>query len=261
VTTVLTKPLPDVVSPYIRHHEPRIPFSRLLRVEWGKATDTRAARWLLLTVALTTTGLMLAPLLAKNAIDQTQASYLACAALALTVLLPVVAMLTLTSEWSQRTVLATFTQEPRRARVIQAKVCVSLILAALGSAFGGLVTAAAVLLAELSGRHIGADISTSRVVGFALFVLLNVLMGVAFGALLHNTAAAIVLFFALPMAFTAAGTALRSIGQWVDPSLTFGQVLQADWSGHLPQILTSTTIWLVAPLAAGLIRTIRREIK
>jgi ABC-2 type transport system permease protein len=261
VTTVLTKPLPDLVSPRTRRHEPGIPFSRLLRVEWGKTTDTRAARWLLLTVALTTTGLMLAPLLAKNAIDQTQASYLACAALALTVLLPVVSILTLTSEWSQRTVLTTFTQEPRRARVIQAKVCVSLILAALGSAFAALVTAAAVTLAELSGRHISADISTSRVIGFALFVLLNMLMGVAFGALLHNTAAAIVLFFALPMAFTAAGTALKSIGQWIDPSRTFGWVLQADWSGHLPQILTSTMIWLIAPLAAGRVWASHREIK
>jgi ABC-2 type transport system permease protein len=168
---------------------------------------TRAARWLILGVALTTTGLMLAPLLAKNSIDQTQTSYLTFAALALTVLLPVVSILTLTSEWSQRTVLATFTQEPRRARVIKAKV------------------------------------------------------GVAFGALLHNTAAAIVLFFALPTAFAAASIALKSIGQWIDPSRTFGWVLQADWSGHLPQILTATTIWLTAPLAAGLIRTIRREIK
>ena len=26
---------------------PGIPFGRLVRVEWGKATDTRAARWLL----------------------------------------------------------------------------------------------------------------------------------------------------------------------------------------------------------------------
>jgi hypothetical protein len=261
VTTVLTKPVPDLVSPRTHRHEPAIPFSRLLRVEWGKATDTRAARWLILTVALTTTGLMLAPLLAKTSIDQTQTSYLNFAALALTVLLPVVSILTLTSEWSQRTVLATFTQEPRRARVIQAKVCVSLILAALGSAFAALTTTAAVLLAELSGRHIDADMTASKMIGFALFVLLNVLMGVAFGALLHNTAAAIVLFFALPAAFTAASTALNSIGQWIDPSLTFGWVLQADWSGHLPQILTATTIWLIAPLTAGIIRTIRREIK
>lgn len=261
MTTVLTKPEPHLATLRARQHEPGIPFSRLLRIEWGKATDTRAARWLILTVALSTTGLMLAPLLAKNSIDQTQTRYLGFAALALTVLLPVVSILTLTSEWSQRTVLTTFTQEPRRARVVNAKVCVSFILAALGSAFAGLVTTAAVLLAEMSGRDIGSDMSASRVIGFALFVLLNMLMGVAFGALLHNTAAAIVVFFALPTAFTAASAALNSIGQWIDPSRTFGWVLQADWSGHLPQILASTTIWLIAPLTAGLIRTVRREIK
>jgi hypothetical protein len=37
-------------------------------------------------------------------------------------------------------------------------------------------------------------------------------------------------------------------------------MLQAHWSGHLPKIQTST-IWLTAALAAGLIRTTRREIK
>jgi hypothetical protein len=80
----------------------------------------------------------------------------------------------------------------------------------LPTAPGPPLTTAAALLAELSGRHIGADITTSKVTGFVLFVVLNVLMGVAFGALLHNTAAAIVLFFALPAAFTAASTALKS---------------------------------------------------
>lgn len=261
MTTVSTKPTPHLDAPPVGQHPPGIPFSRLLRVECSKATDTRAARWLILAVALTTTGLMLAPLLAKSSIEQTQTGYLNFAALALTLLLPVVSILTLTSEWSQRTVLATFTQEPRRARVIRAKICVSLILAALGSAFAALITTASVLLAETSGRHIGSDTSPSTLIGFTLFVLLNMLIGVAFGALLHNTAAAIVLFFALPAAFTAASAALNTIGQWIDPSRTFGWVLRADWSGHLPQILTSTTIWLIAPLAIGLIRTIRREIK
>jgi hypothetical protein len=28
-------------------------------------------------------------------------------------------------------------------------------------------------------------------------------------------------------------------------------MLQAHWSGHLPQILTSTGIWLTAPVTAG----------
>jgi len=64
--------------------------------------------------------------LAPSSIDQTYTSYLAFAAVGLTILLPVVSILTLTSEWSQRTALTTFTQEPRRTRVINAKVTVSL---------------------------------------------------------------------------------------------------------------------------------------
>ena len=103
-----------------------IPFPRLVRVEWAKATDTRAARWLLALVALSTAGMMLAPVLAPTSFDQTYASYLGVAALALSILLPVVAILMLTGEWSQRSVFTTFTQEPRRIRVVNAKLAASL---------------------------------------------------------------------------------------------------------------------------------------
>ena len=105
-----------------------IPFSRLVRVEWAKATDTRAARWLLALVGLSTAGMVLVPVLAPTTFDQSYASYLRVAALGLTILLPVVAILTLTSEWSQRTVMTTFTQEPRRIRVVNAKLATSLVL-------------------------------------------------------------------------------------------------------------------------------------
>ena len=40
-------------------------------VEWAKATDTRAARWLLALVALSTVGMMLVPVLAPTSFDQT----------------------------------------------------------------------------------------------------------------------------------------------------------------------------------------------
>jgi len=90
---------------------PGIPFARLVRVEWGKATDTRAARWLLIAVAATTVGLMLAPILSPSSIEQSYTSYFGFAAVALSILLPVVSILTLTSEWSQHTALATFVLE------------------------------------------------------------------------------------------------------------------------------------------------------
>ena len=73
-----------------------IPFSRLVRAEWAKATDTRAARWLLALVALSTTAMVLVPVLAPTSFDQTRASYLRVAALGLTILLPVVAILLFT---------------------------------------------------------------------------------------------------------------------------------------------------------------------
>jgi ABC-2 type transport system permease protein len=258
-STTMTRPVRIALAPPAAT-VPGIPFSRLLRVEWGKATDTRAARWLLVLVAASTVGLMLVPLLAPSSIDQTYTSYLGFAAIGLTILLPVVSILTLTSEWSQRTVLTTFTQEPRRSRVINAKVTVSLLLAGGAAVFGGLVTAAGLGVATASGRELDANLNAGVLVGYLLFVLLNVLTGVAFGALLHNSAAAIVLYFALPTGFALLGRALTALAEWIDSSVTFNWLLLGEWSGHTPQILVSVLVWVAVPLAAGLVRTARREI-
>lgn len=237
-----------------------IPFSRLFVVEWGKATDTRAARWLLALVPVLTVGVMLAPLLAPSSIDQTYTSYLRFALIGLIILLPVVAILTLTSEWSQRTALTTFTQEPRRTRVIGAKVLVSLLLACVAAVFGALVTAAGLAVAAASGRELEANLDAGVVVGYLLVVLLNVFMSVALGALLQNSAAAIVASFALPITFATLGFALKSVADWIDTATTFDWVLNGQWSGHTPQILVSVALWIVIPLAAGVVRTVRREI-
>jgi ABC-2 type transport system permease protein len=258
-TTTMTRPdrRADAHSPGATF--PGIPFSRLLRVEWSKATDTRAARWLLALVGVSTVGLMLVPVLASS-VDQTYTSYLGFAAIGLTILLPVVSILTLTSEWNQRTVLTTFTQEPRRTRIVNAKVTVSLLLAGGAAVFGALVTAAGLGVAAASGRELDANLNAGVLVGFVLFMLLNVLTGVAFGALLHNSAAAIALYFALPTAFAFLGIALKSVADWLDTSTTFNWLLRGEWSGHTQQILVSVTIWVAIPLAAGLVRTVRREI-
>jgi hypothetical protein len=97
-------------------------------------------------------------------------------------------------------------------------------------------------------------------VGYLLYVLLNVLTGVALGALVHNSAAAIVLSFALPIGFALLGRAWQPIAEWLDYSNVFGWVLDAQWSGHTLQILVSVVLWVAAPLAAGLVRTVRREV-
>lgn len=257
-STTMTRPVPGSDAPSAA--VPGIPFRRLLRVEWGKATDTRAARWLLVAVAASTVGLMLIPLLSPSSVEQTATGYLDFAATSLTLMLPVVAILTLTSEWSTRIALTTFTQEPRRLRVVNAKIVVSLLLAGGAAAFGGLVTAAGVGLAAASGRHVDADLTTTVLIGYLLNVVLNVLTGVALGALVHNTAAAIVLAFALPISFNMLGRAWQPIAEWLDYPTAFTWVLNGQWSGHTPQILVSVVLWVAAPLGAGLVRTVRREV-
>jgi ABC-2 type transport system permease protein len=237
-----------------------IPFGRLVRVEWGKATGTRAARWLLAAVGASTVGLMLAPLFSPSTIDQSYTSYLGFAAVALSILLPVVSILTLTSEWSQRTAFATFTQEPRRMRVITAKITVSLMLGAASAVFGGLVTAAGLGVAAAFGRTLDANLDAGLLAAFLLYVVLNVMTGVALGALVHNSAAAIVASFVLPIGFALLGRASQLVAEWFDYSTTFNWLLNAEWSGHGTQILTSVILWVAIPLTAGLLRTLRREI-
>jgi hypothetical protein len=69
----------------------------------------------------------------------------------------------------------------------------------------------------------------------------------AFGALLHNTAAATVIFCVLPTAWTLlAMGALDRLRAWLDTMQTFGWVLAGHWDGHLSQILTSTAVWVLA---------------
>jgi len=260
MSTTMADSVRAAQAPSLGMNFPGIPFGRLLRVEWGKATDTRAARWLLIAVAATTVGLMLAPIFSPSSIDQSYTSYLGFAAIALSILLPVVSILTLTSEWSQRTALTTFTQEPRRMRVVTAKIVVSLILGAGAAVFGGLVTAAGLGAAAASGRTLEANLNTGLLIAFLLYVILNVMTGVALGALVHNSAAAIVASFVLPIGFALLGRASDLVADWLDYTTAFTWLLNGQWSGHLVQILVAVLVWVAAPLTVGLIRTVRREI-
>lgn len=256
-TSVSARTLPAGAAPSV----PRaIPFSRLVRAEWTKATDTRASRWLLALVVLSTAGISLVPVVDPSAFDQTHAGFLRVAALGLSVLLPVVAILAFTGEWSQRSIITTFTQEPRRLRMMAAKLAVSFLLTGGGVAVGGVLTSVTIGLASASGRTLAADLSAGAVASSVCFVLLNVLAAVALGALLQHSAAAIAATFALPAAFHLLGVASSWVSEWIDMSTPWNWVLENDWGGHLPQISVSVVFWVVIPLAAGFVRTARRDI-
>jgi len=234
-----------------------IPFARLFRAEFRKATDTRAARWLLAVAVLLALAAQAVPLVFPRDVTQDRASFLTWAALGLSRLLPIALMLTMTAEWSQRTALATFTLEPRRSRVLAAKVAASLAISVIGgcTAFGIAQAGLAVALAD--GRHEALGWSWQELAGFALFVILTS----AIGSALHNTAAAIVTYFALVgVTSLLLIPSVQQAGNWVNTGQTFGWMLAGQWSGHAAQITSSALIWVAVPLAIGAIRITRRDI-
>ncbi len=97
-----------------------VPFSRLLRVELRKTTDTRAGFWLLAAIVLLTAAIIVLFLIFAEPGELTYRGFMFITSTPQGFLLPVMAILAVTAEWSQRTGLVTFTLEPSRMRVIAA---------------------------------------------------------------------------------------------------------------------------------------------
>ncbi len=239
-----------------------IPFATLVRAELRKTVDVRAARWLLLAAALLAAAAEAIPLVFPHNVTQDRASYLSWAALGLSRLLPLVLLMAMTSEWSQRTAMTTFTLEPRRSRVLAAKTAAALIVSVVAALFAFAVATVAVLAASHAGRPVADGWDWSQLAGFALFIVLTSAVGMAIGAALHNTAAAIVSYFVLAGLFSLLMIpALEKVGNWINTGQTFGWLLDGTWSGHACQIVVSALVWIALPLAVGTFRTVRREVR
>jgi len=118
-----------------------------------------------------------------------------------------------------------------------------------------------VLAAHAAGRHITTGWDWPQQAGFIAFILLTGAIGSAFGALLHNTAVAIVTYFALAGAFNLLMIpALQAAGRWINTGQTYGWVLYGQWAGHGAQITASSLLWIALPLTLGLIRTLRCDV-
>jgi ABC-2 type transport system permease protein len=249
-----------------------LPFSRLVTVELRKTYDTRAGQWLLISMGALTAlvmGIQLAVVVVQD-IAVGYADFMTSTSFSIAILLPVLGILLLTSEWGQRTAMVTFTLEPRRPRVIAAKLVVGAILA-LASVVVALVLGAIanVLYGLLEGVSPAWDLPFLQVLSFLLLQVLGILTGFALAALLLNSAAAIVLYmvysFVLPGLFEL-GSALigwfSDLRPWIDFGYAQGPLVDASMSGdEWAHFAVSGLVWLVLPLAIGLARVLRAEVK
>lgn len=241
-----------------------VPLSRLVRVELRKQVDTLAGRWLMVAVAGVIAVVMTIVLLTQD--DLVFSDYLAVTTLPMAVALPVIGIMGATSEWSQRTAMTTFALEPRRGRVVTAKVLSALVFALAAFVLAVALAALGQLIGGLTGDTTDWSISGWLIGGVALLVAIFVLQGTAFGMALLNTPAAIVAYLVLPTVWTILGAFvswLTDASQWLDLNLTTNPLTSeaALTGGEWARLGTSVAVWVLLPLAIGTWRVLRREVK
>ena len=235
---------------------------RLVAVELRKMVDTRAGFWLQVAMVALTVVVVVVRLLVGDAADHTFQSVLDVGLQPAAVLLPVLGILLVTSEWSQRTGLITFALVPVRSRVLGAKLIASLLRAVAMLAMSVAVVAVGVLVASPGVEGTWSD--AAPLIGqSAVNLTTGMVVGVALGAILLAPTPAIVLLFALPTAWMAVVSlsAFSEVAPWVDYASAMGQMtVEVRSATQWAHAGTSLAIWMVLPLLIGAWRITRREI-
>ena len=184
------------------------------------------------------------------------------AILPVVLLLPVLGVLSMASEWTQRTVLTTFTTTPRRVRVLSAKLVASVLLGMAAVVVVDVLAAVALAIRATVLGHPASWTGIGSAVGGSMVAAgLALLMGAALGALLMQTAVAIVAYFVAPnVGLLAVASLTGDKGEWVDVNLAFQRLSSFDLSGHVGPTITPLVLWIGLPLVLGVLRSLRRNV-
>ena len=235
---------------------------RLIAVELRKMVDTRAGFWVQLGTLAAMVALVVLNVIFGETKDQVYLDMLWSALWPASVLLPVIGVLLVSSEWSQRTATITFVLVPERWRVIVAKVGAALVVAAVALAVSLVLGAIGTAIAS-PGVDGTWTLELDLLGQAGLYMVASMLMGLAFGAALLASAPAIVLYFVLPLtwAFVASISIFEVPKRWLDTTETFAPLAERTLSAtEWAHVGTTVSLWVLLPLAIGLWRIRRSEI-
>jgi ABC-2 type transport system permease protein len=177
-----------------RDHRP--PLSRLTAVELRKMLNTRSGMWVTLGVGVgvgvgvgaVTVIFALVNGLAHGGRDATYTRVLHDAAQPFAYLLPLLGVLLICGEWTQRTTLTTFALVPDRRRVLAAKAGAGLIT----STAAWIVTLAVSAALTAAFSHAPGALPATVIAQSWLLLVSWMLVGLAFGMALLTTVPAII---------------------------------------------------------------------
>jgi ABC-2 type transport system permease protein len=248
----------------------QIPLSRVVRVELRKMFDTRSGFWLIASIVITGLVATIATIAFAPDKDLTYYTFAKAIGFPITVILPMVALLSITSEWSQRSGLTTFTYVPSRRRVIGAKTLSSVAVAVASMAFAFVIGAVGnVVGSTIAGTPLVWDLSAGHAATIVLGNLVSLLTGTMLGMLLRSSAGGLVVYFVVTLLvpnlsglLAASQDWFKQLQPWVDLSyaqtyLFEGMHTGAQWA----HIATAVALWIVLPGIFGLRLVMRSEVK
>jgi ABC-2 type transport system permease protein len=256
-------------SPADSRHAP-IPFRTVAGVELRKMFDTRSGFWLLVGIAATGLIATVAVVLFSSDAGLTYDSFAGAVGVPMTILLPVLAILSVTGEWSQRAGLTTFTLVPHRGRVIRAKLAVTLAVGLASMAVALAIGAVGnVVGSTLAGVDTSWDLGPTAIAYIVGADLLGMLVGFMLGVVTRNSAAAIVGYFVYWFVFPTLSMLLAANNAWFEkaqPWLDFGFKQNSMYDGGFTtqdwaQLALTGSVWLLLPLAFGVWKLLRSEVK
>ncbi len=255
----------------VRRTARAIPTTRLVTVELRKMFNTRSGFWLLVSIGVLSVISAGSVLIFAPDSDVTYWSFTRASGFPMSVILPMIAILAVTSEWSQRSGLTTFTLVPSRGRVIGAKA-IATLLVGLGSVAVAFAVGAVANVAgsALAGVDTVWDISWVMAAQLVLFNLVGMAIGFTLGVVLRNSAAAIVGYFVVSLVLPGILVLLAQVRSWFEdlqPWIDWNETQVALFEGatntgkEWAMLASTTMIWIVIPLVVGLLSLRRSEVK
>jgi hypothetical protein len=188
----------------------------------------------------------------------------------MTVVLPMIAILAITGEWSQRTGLTTFTLVPHRHRVLLAKTIASVVVGIAAMLFALAVGVVGNLIGTaIAGTDLVWDVSVAEGVNIILGSLLCLLTGTMLGMLFRSSAGALVAYFVLALILPTLAGYLATTQQgfvdvqpWVDANYARSFLFEGTPTGEQwAQVGVTVALWLVLPAVVALRAVMRSEVK
>ena len=243
-----------------------VPFARLVKVEARKMVDTRGGFWLLIVTGLLlviTVGIVLLVIGLNDDVTASAYDWSQILIIPLSLLLPVFPILSVTSEWGQRSGLVTFALEPHRLRVMAAKLTAVVLFALAISAVAVVLGAIGNLVgAGLGGYDAEWNLSARVLIATFLVQVLFFLMAFGIGSVFLNTPGAIAIFYvvALLLPLMVYGTLYaffdwaQDLIPWIDLQFATSPFVDRteDIGGiDVARLVVVVLIWIVTPLVVG----------